>query len=65
VAVIQIARNGQLSNVAIEKTSGNPYYDQAALRAITDAVPFPPLPAEYDAAVLTIHLGFNFAPDRG
>ncbi|HET7342623.1 MAG TPA: energy transducer TonB, partial [Methylomirabilota bacterium] len=65
VALIEITRNGQVGKVAIEKTSGNGFNDQQALRAITEAVPFPPLPTEYDAPVLTIHLGFNFAPDRG
>jgi len=65
VALIQIGRNGQVAKLDIDKTSGNGYYDQQALRAINEAVPFPPLPAEYDAPVLTIHLNFTFGPDRG
>jgi periplasmic protein TonB len=65
VAVFAIGRDGRISGLAIEKTSGNPYYDQAALRAISEALPFPPLPAEFPEPVLTIHLGFNFAQDRG
>ena len=65
VAVFVIGRDGRISGLAIEKTSGNPYYDQKALRAINDAVPFPPLPAEYRDPVLTIHLEFNFSQDRG
>jgi protein TonB len=63
--VFVIARDGRISEVAIEKTSGNPYYDQAALRAVNEAVPFPPLPAEFPAPTLRVHLEFNFAHDRG
>ena len=65
VAVFSISRDGRVSNVAIEKTSGNSWYDQKALRAINEAVPFPPLPAEWPKPELTIQLGFNFAQDRG
>ena len=42
VAVFDIARDGQMSGLPISKSSGNTYYDQAALRAITEANPFPP-----------------------
>ena len=65
VAVFEIARNGQVSKLAIEKSSGNSYYDQQALRAITEASPLPPLPPEFSEPSLRIHLGFNFTQDRG
>ena len=65
VALVEIGRDGQIRRLSIEKTSGNPYYDQAALRAITESNPFPPLPTEYKEPVLRVHFGFNFAPDRG
>jgi TonB family protein len=65
VAVFDISRDGRVTGLAIEKGSGNPYYDQAALRAITEAAPFPPLPPEYTGQVLRIHLGFNFSAERG
>src|SRR5262249_8045997 len=38
IAVFAIDRDGRVSEVAIDKTSGNAYYDQKALRAINDAV---------------------------
>ena len=38
VAVFDIGRNGQISGLTIETTSGNPWYDQAALRAILGRV---------------------------
>jgi TonB family protein len=65
VAVFEIGRNGQVSKLSIEKSSGNPYYDQAALRAIIGANPFPPLPEEFKEPFLRVHLGFNFDRERG
>jgi protein TonB len=65
VAVFDINREGHVSRLAIEKSSGNSYYDQAALRAITEANPFPPLPAEFPGQTLRVHLGFNFSAERG
>jgi TonB family protein len=65
VAVYEINRQGQVSRLAIEKSSGNTYYDQAALRAITEANPFPPLPEEFVGQTLRVHLGFNFSAERG
>ena len=65
VVVFEIARDGQVSNVTIKDSSGNRYYDHTAMRAIADAAPFPRLPDEFPGSVLRIHLGFNFAQDRG
>ena len=65
VATFQIDRNGRISSLAISKTSGNPYYDQAAMRAVLEAAPFPPLPQDFPGSFLRVHLGFNFSPDRG
>lgn len=65
VAVFEINRDGRVTGLAIEKSSGNPYYDQAALRAITEAAPFPRLPDEFAGPMLRVHLGFNFSPGRG
>jgi len=65
VAVFEIGRDGQIIKMSIEKSSGNPYYDQAALRAITSANPFPPLPQDFKEPFLRVHMGFNFASERG
>ena len=63
--VFDIGRDGKISGLKVEKSSGNPLYDQAALRAITDATPLPPLPDDYKDAFLKIHLGFNYSGTRG
>jgi protein TonB len=64
VATFDITRDGRISGLAIKKSSGNSYYDQAALRAIIEAAPFPPLPSDFDGPVLGVELGFHF-PERG
>jgi TonB family protein len=65
VAVFEIGRDGQVSRLAIETSSGNSLYDQAALRAIAEANPFPPLPVDFKEPLLRVHLGFNYAGNRG
>jgi protein TonB len=63
--VFEIARDGTISGLKVEKSSGNPLYDQAALRAITDATPFPRLPEEFRDSFLRVHLGFDYSGTRG
>ena len=60
--IFEIGRDGQLRRLAIGKTSGNPAYDQLAMRAVGDATPFPPLPAEFGKPTLTIGLQFIYDP---
>jgi protein TonB len=63
--VFEIRRDGRLNVVTIDKSSGNAYYDQVALRAINDAGPFPPLPDDFKKPVLRIGLQFVFDPTGG
>ncbi|HEY3065883.1 MAG TPA: energy transducer TonB [Methylomirabilota bacterium] len=65
VVVFEIRRDGQLASVSVETRSGDFLYDQAALRAVSDATPFPELPKDYAQSVLRVHLGFNFTDNRG
>jgi periplasmic protein TonB len=65
LVVFEILRDGKTRALAVEKSSGNSLYDQAALRAITEATPFPPLPEEFREPFLRIHLQFNYAGTRG
>jgi TonB family protein len=55
----KIYRNGQVSDLKVEVSSGVPAFDLSALRAIQTASPFAPLPAEYDGQFLGIHLIFE------
>jgi periplasmic protein TonB len=66
--MFKIGRNGQVIGRAdSEKSSGNPLYDRAAVRAVEEASPFPPLPSDFKGEFLRLHLGFGFGrtTDRG
>lgn len=60
--IFEIGREGDLRRIAVDKSSGNPYYDQAAVRAVTEAHPFPPLPPDFKKPVLTVGLQFAHDP---
>jgi TonB family protein len=55
----KIARSGQIVSPDIEQSSGSFVFDQAALRAVIQASPLPPLPGEFRDQYLGVH--FNFA----
>jgi TonB family protein len=42
---VKILRDGTVSRLEIEKSSGNRYFDQSAVKAVRKASPFPALPA--------------------
>jgi protein TonB len=56
---VEIQRNGSIRTPTIAKSSGNAVYDQAALRAVVEASPFPPLPQEWSKSSLTIRFKFD------
>jgi TonB family protein len=60
--IFEIARDGQLRGVTIDKSSGNAYYDRLAMAAVSDAGPFEPLPPEFPKGILTVGLQFGFDP---
>lgn len=55
----KIYKNGQISSVEVEESSGIRSLDLSAVRAIHSSSPFPPLPKEYDDEFLVIHLIFE------
>ena len=54
-----IDRDGTIRDVKTETTSGNGTFDRAALRAIMEASPLPPLPFAYTGTFLGVHLTFK------
>jgi len=54
----EIQRNGAIKLPTVKESSGNPIYDQAALRAVVDASPFPPLPQDWTRPALGLELRF-------
>ena len=55
-----IRKDGMLTNVELEKSSGQALLDLEARRAVHKAMQLPPLPKEYPGNSLTIHLTFDF-----
>jgi TonB family protein len=46
VIIIEIDTSGQVKGSRFEQSSGNLVFDQAAIRAISKATPFPPPPGQ-------------------
>ena len=60
IIAIRIARDGRIVDIQIEKTSGNLELDNSALRAITKANPFPPMPPDFEKDIFEV--GVRFSP---
>ena len=54
-----IERDGRIRDAKIEESSGNGSFDRAALRAVIQASPLPPLPGQYSGRYLGVHLTFH------
>ena len=54
-----IDRDGTLRDARNETSSGNSAFDRAALRAILESSPLPPLPFGYNGTFLGVHLTFR------
>jgi len=55
-----IQRDGTLTNVALEQSSGSPVLDLAAQRALAVTRQIPALPAQYPDSTLGVHLTFVY-----
>ena len=62
---VEIQRDGSIRMPKIEQSSGNSLYDQAALRAIVQASPFPPLPQDWSKPSLRVMFRFDLERERG
>ena len=54
-----IDRDGTVRDVRTETSSGNGTFDRAALRAVMEVSPLPPLPFAYNGTFLGVHLTFK------
>jgi protein TonB len=54
-----IDRDGTIRDAKNEISSGNGTFDRAALRAVLEASPLPPLPFGYNGTYLGVHLTFR------
>ena len=55
-----IRRDGVLTQIELEKSSGQALLDLEARRAVHRTMQLPPLPREFDGTHLTVHLTFDF-----
>jgi TolA protein len=60
---VKILRDGTVSRLEIEKSSGNRYFDQSAVKAVRKASPFPALPAWIQDT--TAEFGIKFHSSEG
>ncbi len=60
VVRFDINKNGSIDkmSVVVKESSGNTFFDQAALRAVYAAHPFPALPDAYADQILTVYMHF-------
>ena len=54
-----IERDGRIRDVKLEDPSGNSVFDRAAVRAVMESSPLPPLPFAYADTFLGVHLTFH------
>jgi protein TonB len=60
VVKFTIQRDGRLTDAAVERGSGYPILDIAALRAVLTTAQLPPLPGAFPNPSLTVHLNFEY-----
>lgn len=60
IVYFEISRAGSISPPRLERPSGSPSFDRAALRAVELAAPFGRIPASRISPILKVH--FEFAP---
>lgn len=56
---LQIERDGTVTTIVVEKTSGNPLFDEYALRAVKRSTPLPPFPEELRERKLEVTIGLS------
>ena len=59
----EIQRDGRVTALRVERTSGVPSLDRSALRAVRDASPLPPLPANWRENKLAASFVFRLYPE--
>ena len=57
--LVVVNRDGSVSNLQVEKRSGNSFFDEAAVRAVKKASPLPPLPETFAGGQLEFTISFR------
>ncbi len=56
-----ISKNGSVDKLAVKETSGVPYIDRSAIRAVKNSSPFPPLPSGFPDDYLGVYFMFELS----
>ena len=56
VVTFRVLSDGRITDVSVQRPSGSRSFDLAAVRALRNASPLPPLPASYRQGSLTVNL---------
>lgn len=65
VVKFRLHRDGSVSGVAVEQSSGNEYFDLAGKRAVVTANPLPMFPAELTESYFDAHFTFTVGEQNG
>jgi TonB family protein len=65
IVKFRLHRNGTVSGVTIEQSSGNEYYDLAGKRAVVSAIPLPAFPSELTESYFDAHFTFTVGEQQG
>lgn len=65
VVKFRLHRDGSVSGVAVEQSSGNEYFDLAGKRAVVTANPLPGFPAELTESYFDAHFTFTVGEQNG
>lgn len=60
--VFRIDADGHASQIALERSSGLPVFDNATLRAVYEAAPYPPFPRSMDQPYIVMRIIFEYLP---
>ncbi len=58
----RIVRSGAVIGARIERSSGLPFFDHTALRAVSEASPLMPLPTDFPRDVVVVSFEFAYKP---
>lgn len=62
VVKFTVRRNGELTDIEVEKKSGSDLFDRAALRAVQITASWPAFPSHWEEDEQIIHLEFEYRP---
>ncbi|MBK8378757.1 MAG: TonB C-terminal domain-containing protein [Nitrospira sp.] len=65
VVGFRLERDGRISSVTVEQSSGNEQYDHAARQAVQNAVPLPPFPPDLPNMYFDAHYTFSVGEASG